>query len=133
MNDFDCISQLTSQNKYLTELITKIFQLEYQLSHIDEQSWYFQNGIKSQKDRLGVLTKEFELFRDTVNAISIEELAAALKIEQKKVSEADTLNCSRKSQVMALSIGRNKIKTIQLYQSVKNDVGVVPELNFFWK
>ena len=129
--NIEYISQLTGGNDYLCSRITEILQLKYQLDHPDEQSFYFKSGIKSQKDRLDILTKEFESFKTIVNDFSVEELAAALKIEQKKVSEADTLNCSRRSQVMALSISRSMINTIRLHQNVKRDVGNVPELGFF--
>lgn len=131
MPDFNYINERTGGNEHLCARITEIVKLEYQLDHPKEQSWYFKSGLESQKIRLEVLTKKYESFRDTVNAISLEELAASLKIEQKNVSEAGTLNCSRGSRVMAHSISRNRINTIELYQSVKKDVGVVPELIFF--
>ena len=131
MNDFDGISQLTGQNDYLTELIAKILQLEYQLNHCSEQAWYFIQGLKSQQNRLDSLTKEFESFRTIVNDFSIEELKALLKIENKKLFGADKLKCSRPSRVMAHSIARARIDNIRLYQSVKNDVGDVPELDCF--
>jgi len=133
MADFNYIKQRTGNNDYLCSLITEIFKLEYQLDHPKEQSWYFNSGLKSQKDRLKVLTKEYESFRAIVNNFSIEKLASSLKIEQKKVSEADTLHCSRGSRVMALSIARGRINTIELYQGVKNSVGDVPVLEFFRK
>ena len=129
--NIEYISPLTGGNDYLCSCITEILQLEYQLDHPAEQSFYFKRGLKSQEDRLHDLIKNFETFRNTVNAITIEELASSEKIETKKLADANTLNCSRKSRVMALSISRSRIKTIELYQSVKNDVGEIPELDFF--
>ena len=131
MNDFDGISQLTGQNDYLTELIAKILQLEYQLNHCSEQSWYFIHGLKSQQNRLDSLTREFESFRTIVNDFSIEELKALLKIENKKLSGAEKLKCSRRSRVMAHNIARGRINTIRLYQNVKRDIGEIPKLSFF--
>ena len=80
--DFNYINQLTGGNEHLCTRIMGILQLEYQLSHPYEQSFYFKSGLKSQKDRWNVLTKEFESFRDTVNAISVDELATAVNTAQ---------------------------------------------------
>ena len=129
--DFNYINQLTGGNEHLCARIMGILQLEYQFSHPDEQSFYFKSGLKSQKNRLDILTKEYESFRNKVNDISSEELASSLKVETKKLAETETLSCSRWSQVMARSISRSRIDTIQLYQTIKHDVGDIPDLDYY--
>ena len=129
--DFNYINQRTGNNDYLCSLIIKILKLEYKLNNAEEQSFYFKSGLKSQQNRLDSLTKEYDSFRATVNDISPEKLVSSLEVETMKLADADTLQCSRKSQVMALSISRSRIDTIELYQSVKNEVGVIPDLDYY--
>jgi len=129
--EFNYINERTGGNEHLCSRITEILQLEHQLDHLAEQTFYFKKGLKSQEDKLNVLTIKFETFRNNVNEISSEELAASLSIEAKKLSEVDILNCSRRSRAMARSIGKNRVKNIECYQSIKRDIGVIPELNFF--
>lgn len=48
--------------------------LKQRIEDLDNQSWYFKQGIESSKERLIALTKEFEKIRKTFNETSIDEL-----------------------------------------------------------
>ena len=129
--DWGNTRQLAGNNAYLGKLIFDILNLEFRIDHQDTDSWYFKSGLASQKVRLGVLITEFETLRATINSISPSELIASLKIEKKKLSEVDILNCSRKSKVIARSISRNRVNTIELYQSIKRAVSDIPDLDYY--
>ena len=55
-------------------LIQDIVHLENKLAHPDEQSFYFQKGIESVRERLHIMQDRFEKIMNAVNGSSLEEL-----------------------------------------------------------
>jgi hypothetical protein len=75
--DFNKISNLLIKKKdksSLFRILVEYSGLKQKIENPDNQSWYFKQGIESNKKRLIALTREFEEIRKTFNETTIDEL-----------------------------------------------------------
>jgi len=122
------------ENSYYVEsFANEILELECQIEHNEEQSWYFKSGIQSHNDKLHGLIKNFETLRSKINSRTIEQLTALLKKEECKLLGAEGKDGGGSRWIRSMHLGSIKrdIKALKLYLNIKNSVGDVSDLDFF--
>ena len=90
MNEGDV--QQSQLEKDLERIFREYFSLKKKFDNIEEQSWYFKQGLNSNTNKINSLIREYESIRVLINGSTIQELKNKLEgFEKEKRLRDDVL------------------------------------------
>jgi hypothetical protein len=117
-------NQGTEKYNSTNQLIQEIVLLEYKFKHSEEQSFYFHQAIDSHKKRLELLKIKYNIIREKINSMEIDDLIQNLKkAENKKLNflaNIEKTNLLNDLNKMALSLMNDNIELINDFIYCKN-------------
>ena len=120
-----------SGNEYIHQMVKSIAELAHKIKHSENESIYFNRGLENKKKELNNLINKFYELQQIINQSSTYDFEKNIEKNKLDIHQIEKCTGSMFFKHMALSNARGKINTNELYKSIKKQVGIIEDLEYY--